>query len=343
MLADGMKFGLFGGPQTHIGNLGPESGISYHEYGEYIVEAEKLGFSSSWLFEHHFSGFGQPSCSLNLLCYFSGITSKIRLGSAVLVIPWHNPILVAEQIGTLDVVSNGRYDFGVGRGYRDNEFRGFGIDSGDAGSIYEESMSLILKAWSERERWSYKSDRWEFNDILIEPRPVQQPHPPLWQGAGSQESIRRAAEQGYGLLLDQILSFDDIGERVNYYKEVVEGLGKVFDPNLIGVTRGFMPADNDKERRSAHQIRNQFIGTVRVLSAQNDKKRGTHNIVGKVKDETEVSEKGAIIGNSDEMIERVQKLYDHGVRNVLLHDLTASKAGLQGFASNVMPEFLNKD
>ena len=73
-----MKFGLFGGPQTHIGNLGPESGISYHEYGKYIVEAEKLGFSSSWLFEHHFSGFGQPSCSLNLLCYFSGITSKIR-------------------------------------------------------------------------------------------------------------------------------------------------------------------------------------------------------------------------------------------------------------------------
>ena len=120
-----MKFGLFGGPQTQAAGASTEGTLGYREYGKYVVEAEKLGYSSAWLFEHHFSGFGQPSSSLNLLCYFAGITNKIRLGSAVVVLPWHNPILLAEQIGTLDVVSNGRYDFGVGRGYRNTEFNGF--------------------------------------------------------------------------------------------------------------------------------------------------------------------------------------------------------------------------
>ena len=337
-----MKFGLFGGPQTHIGNTSPATSIGYREYGKYVVEAERLGYSSAWLFEHHFSGFGQPSSSLNLLCYFSGITKTIRLGSAVVVLPWHNPILLAEQIGTLDVVSNGRYDFGVGRGYRVNEFHGFGIDAQDAGEIYRESIEIIIRAWMEKERWSYKSDRWEFNNIIVEPNPVQKPHPPIWQGAGSVESIRRAARQGYGLLLDQILSFEEVKERIAIYHEAIEGFGRQFDPNSIGVTRGLMLTHNAKQRETSHTLRNQFISTIKSLAASGKAQRSTYNIVGEVKDETETSERGAIIGDSKEMIERIEILYEYGVRNILLHDLTGSIDTLQEFAEKVAPNFSDK-
>jgi len=334
-----MKFGLFGGPQTQIGNMGPETAIGYQNYGKYVVEAERLGYSSAWLFEHHFSGFGQPSSTLNLLCYFSGITNTIRLGSAVVVLPWHNPILLAEQIGTLDVVSNGRYDFGVGRGYRVNEFHGFGIDAQDAGEIYRESMEIIIRAWMEKERWSYKSDRWEFNNIIVEPKPVQKPHPPIWQGAGSEESIRQAARQGYGLLLDQILSFAEVRERIAIYHEAIEGLGRKFDPNNIGVTRGLMLTHNAKQREASHTLRNQFISTIKSLANSGKGQRSTYNIVGEVKDETEMSENGAILGDSKEMIERIELLYEYGVRNILLHDLTGSIEVLQEFAEEVIPHF----
>ena len=330
-----MKFGLFGGPQSRIGTI--DLAIGYCEYGKYIAEAERLGYSSAWLFEHHFSGFGQPSSSLNLLCYLAGLTEKIRLGSAVVVLPWHNPILLAEQIGTLDVVSNGRYDFGVGRGYRDNEFRGFGINAEDAGEIYNESMQIILRAWEEKERWSYKSDRWEFNNILVEPRPVQKPYPPIWQGVGSFDSIRRAANQGYSILLDQILSFEEIGERIAVYRETVEGLGKRFDPNSIGVTRGLMLARDTKQRKAAHNLRNQFISEIKNLTSGENGQSSTYNIVGAVTDETETSENGAIIGDSREMIQRVQFLMELGVRNILLHDLTGSTEALAEFAKSVIP------
>ena len=334
-----MKFGLFGGPQsTAIGNSA-ESGLGYLEYGKYVVEAERLGYSSIWLFEHHFSGFGQPSSSLNLLCYFAGITKTIRLGSAVVVLPWHNPILLAEQIGTLDVISNGRYDLGVGRGYRSNEFYGFGISAENAGDIYRESMDIILRAWRENKRWSYKSERWEFNEIIVEPAPIQKPHPPLWQGAGSPESIRRAAQQGYSLLLDQILSFDQIEEKIEIYRNEIERLGKIFDPYSVGVTRGLMFAENAKEREEAHYVRNRFISRVKSLSTNTKSQSATFNPVGEVNNEVEMSENGAIIGDKKEMFQRVKKLYQSGVRNILLHDLTGSDRALREFALEVAPQF----
>ena len=112
-----MKFGLFGGARAARGGPTGDS----HGYGEfiaYVVEAEKLGFRSVFLVEHHFTGHAQVSASLNLLSYLAACTKRIRLGTAVVVLPWHNPVLVAEQAATLDLLSSGRLDFGVGKGYR---------------------------------------------------------------------------------------------------------------------------------------------------------------------------------------------------------------------------------
>ncbi|HEY5965425.1 MAG TPA: LLM class flavin-dependent oxidoreductase, partial [Xanthobacteraceae bacterium] len=117
-----MKFGLFGSAQAQRGGPDLDSGQGFREYIEYNVEAEALGYDSTFVVEHHFTGFGQVSASLNLLTWVAANTSTLRLGTAVIVLPWHNPVLLAEQAATIDLLSGGRLEFGVGKGYRHNEF-----------------------------------------------------------------------------------------------------------------------------------------------------------------------------------------------------------------------------
>jgi alkanesulfonate monooxygenase SsuD/methylene tetrahydromethanopterin reductase-like flavin-dependent oxidoreductase (luciferase family) len=334
-----MKFGLFGGAQAVPGEVVTEAALGYHEYGEYIQTAEKLGYSSAWLVEHHFTGFSQLSATLNYISYLSGITSKIRLGSAVVVVPWHNPILLAEQVATIDQLSKGRYDFGVGRGYRANEFQGFGLDMGDAQDIFEESISLLKRSFTETERWSYKSDRWTFNDIIVEPPVVQTPHPPMWVGAGSEQSIRGVARNEFNLLLDQMSPFDAIGEKIRIYQDELDKLGKPYDPERVAVTRGMMVANNDNQRADAHVLRGKFISEVQVLTKDDKAGPRAFSPVSLSNDTDAISNNGAVLGNSDEMGERVERLREQGVNTILLHDLSGSFDGLQQFAEDVMPKF----
>lgn len=116
-----MRFGLFGGAQAQRGEGDPARGL--RDYVDTCVEAEALGFDSTFLVEHHFSGRGQLSASLDLLAWVAARTTTLRLGTAVIVLPWHDPVLLAERGATLDLMSGGRLDFGVGKGYRHSEFR----------------------------------------------------------------------------------------------------------------------------------------------------------------------------------------------------------------------------
>lgn len=332
-----MEFGLFGGAQAQPGEVITEAALGYHEFGDYVVEAERLGYRSAWLVEHHFTGFAQLSATLTYLTYLATRTSTIRLGTAVTVVPWHNPVLLAEQAAMVDVLSRGRFDFGVGKGYRYNEFHGFGMELADAGSMFEEAMTIIRRGWTEPDRWSYKSDRWEFNDVIVEPPTIQKPHPPLWRGVGSEGSIREAARDGYNILLNQMSPFDKIGEAVAVYREEIERSGKTYDPKSIGVTRGLMVANDDRQRGEVHEIRRRFISEVQVLTR--DPKLAARAFNPVAGNAHEISENGAIIGSSDEMVERIGKLQDVGVVNVLLHDLSGSTEALQQFAAEVMPHF----
>ena len=108
-----MKFGLFGGAKSSgEGSVGDSLG--YRKYIDYVLYAEELGYHSVFVVEHHFTGVGQLSASLNFLSYLAGRTQRIRLGTAVVVLPWHNPVLLAEQVATLDVLSGGRAYLGIG-------------------------------------------------------------------------------------------------------------------------------------------------------------------------------------------------------------------------------------
>jgi alkanesulfonate monooxygenase SsuD/methylene tetrahydromethanopterin reductase-like flavin-dependent oxidoreductase (luciferase family) len=191
-----MRFGLFGGASARRGLSVADSARGYNDFVDYHVEAEALGFHGSFVTEHHFTKIGQISATLTLLTCIAARTTRLRLGTAIIVLPWHNPVLLAEQVATLDLLSGGRFDFGVGKGYRHNEFSGFAMDPEEAGSRFEEALTVVIRALASDTPFSHHGRYWRFNDILVEPPPHQRPHPPLWMAAGSERSIAECAGRG---------------------------------------------------------------------------------------------------------------------------------------------------
>jgi alkanesulfonate monooxygenase SsuD/methylene tetrahydromethanopterin reductase-like flavin-dependent oxidoreductase (luciferase family) len=329
-----MRFGLFGGARS--AGDGPEGdSIGYQRYIDYVLEAEALGFHSVFVVEHHFTGVGQVSASLNLLSYLAARTSRIRLGTAVVVLPWHNPALLAEQVATLDLLSEGRVDLGVGKGYREAEFAGFNIPPSEASERFEEAMAFLRKAWGGTERFSHRGARWQFDNIVIEPKPVQRPHPPFWLGAGSPASIAKAAAEGYNLLLDQVAPIDVIVERARLFRKECAERGRQLGRHQIAVARGLQLIRSEAERADALAVR------ARVLKAIGGLARGPgaekyHQLTAETAAEL-AAEEAALLGTPEEILARLRKLRDGGIDYVLLVDPTGSREALRTFAREIMP------
>src|SRR5829696_5925144 len=217
-----MRFGLFGGAAARRGVPTAESARGYHDYVEYHVEAEALGLHGSFVTEHHFTHIGQISATLNLLTWIAAKTTTLRLGTAIIVLPWHNPVLLAEQAATLDLLSGGRLDFGVGKGYRNNEFSGFAMPMEEADTRFDEAMEVINNAFTQDTPWSHKGRHWQYDKIVVEPPTAQRPHPPFWMGAGSDRSVRQVAERGYSMLLGQHDLAEEVLRWVALYRREIE-------------------------------------------------------------------------------------------------------------------------
>jgi alkanesulfonate monooxygenase SsuD/methylene tetrahydromethanopterin reductase-like flavin-dependent oxidoreductase (luciferase family) len=334
-----MRFGLFGGARTVMDGTASDSQM-YTDYIDYVQEAERLGFESLFLVEHHFTGMGQLSASLSFLCYLAAKTTRMRLGTAVVVLPWHNPVLLVEQAATLDLVSNGRFDFGVGRGYRHVEFHGFGIPLEEAEERYQEALAFIRKAWSSRGRFSHHGKYWNFADVVVEPAPVQRPHPPFWVGVGSDTSIEGAAREGFNILLAQHGSPAEVGHRIEVYRRALEAHGRAYRPHSIGLTRALHVVRNAAERDEAHELRHKFLKGVRDLAhdksagAANSKFLKAYSSADEVRRDTEIE---ALIGDPDEIVARIREYEAVGVDTMLLMDVSGSMAALRTFGEEVMP------
>ncbi len=331
-----MKFGLFGGASSRRGGIARDSTQGYRDFIGYVEEAEELGYHSVFLVEHHFTGFGQVSASLNLLTYLAARTTRMRLGTAVVVLPWHNPVLLAEQAATVDLLSGGRLDFGVGKGYRANEFTGFNVRPGEAQELFVESLEVIRRAWTSEERFTHIGRHWTFQDIVVEPPPIQRPHPPLWLAAGSPEGLDWAAANGFNLLLDQIAPFGVIAERFAHYRAAVEAVGRSFDPMQVAVARALHITRTESEREAAHQQRARLLSGISRLSRIREG-GGPQSTMLQYNDTRLATEEGALIGPPDEIAERLVRMREGGVEYVLLIDITGSRESLRIFREEVMP------
>lgn len=329
-----MKFGIFGGVNELPGG-GEGQAEAYRRYIDTVLEAEALGYYSSFLVEHHFSGTGQVSASLSLLAHLAALTSRIRLGTAVVVLPWHNPVLVAEEVATVDLLSDGRFDFGVGKGYRYNEFHGFCLPIEEAGARFEEAMAVIRKAWAAEGRFSHHGERWRFEDIVIEPEVTQKPHPPLWLAAGRPDSLRYAAAEGYNLMLDQFQTVEVILERLDIYKKALAESGRDYDPMGVAVARGMAIVHDQAEREAAIDRRIRMLEVMNAYGRSPDGKAKSSMVSDD--DLRKATREGALIGTAAEVIDRLEGMRARGVGYVLLS--TRDREALRRFAAEVMPAF----
>ncbi len=333
-----MKFGIFSSAQANSGDLGPESGQGFRDYLDFNVEAEALGFKSSFLVEHHFTGWNQVSATLMLLAALAMRTKTLRLGSAVMVLPWHNPVLLAEQAATLDLISGGRFDFGIGKGYRHSEFKGFQIAPEEAEARFEEAVEVMTRAFTERKRFSHHGRFWHFEDIVVEPPPAQQPHPPFWVAAGSAPSIRRAAARGFNLILDQYAGTAQIAERIDIYRAERKRSGLGFDPMQVAVARQLYIAKDDADKQAALARQAAYTKRTVEVSRAPDGKAGSGSHVLAYADRAGGTEENALYGTPEQICAMLEGLQRAGAAYVLL-TVAGGSAQLRGFAREIMPRF----
>ena len=227
-------------------------------------------------------------------------TKTLRLGSAVMVLPWHNPVLLAEQAATLDLISGGRLDLGIGKGYRHSEFKGFAIAPEEAEARFEEAVAVMTRAWTTRQRFSHHGRFWHFEDIVVEPPPAQKPHPPLWVAAGSEHSIRRAAARGFNLILDQYASTGQIAERIGIYKAERKARGFGFDPMQVAVARQLYVANDEADKQAALKRQAAYTQRTVDVSRQPAGKGGGSHVLAYA-DKAGGTEENALYGTPDEI------------------------------------------
>jgi alkanesulfonate monooxygenase SsuD/methylene tetrahydromethanopterin reductase-like flavin-dependent oxidoreductase (luciferase family) len=331
-----MRFGIFGSAQARRGVPDVDSGAGFKDFVEYNVQAEALGYCSSFVVEHHFTGFGQISATLNLLTWVGARTSTLRLGTAVMVLPWHNPVLLAEQVATMDLLSNGRIDLGIGPGYRHNEFAGFCIPMEEAEERFDESVQLLIRAWTSDVPWSHHGKYWRFENVVVEPPTAQKPHPPLWMGAGRPESIRKVAARGYNLLLDQFAPFDQTIDRFNLFRAEVQALGRPFDPATVAVARSVNVVMTAAERERAIEARLAARRRTERLAQRPDGQNKAS--IMSYASTLEAAEAGTLYGSPDEISAKLRTLRDAGIEYVLLNSVGGLET-LRRFAREVLPAF----
>ncbi len=193
---------------------------------ELMRSAEDLGFDSVWPAEHHFSEYGYCASPALSLAAIASVTKRIRLGTGVVVLPFHNPIRVAEEFAMLDLISDGRVDFGVGRGYQPTEFKGFQIDQARSRGIFNESLEVIMQAWT-KDRVNFKGVHFNIQDLEVRPKPLQKPHPPVWIAGLSEATFPMVGKWGCNLLCAPVFGFQGktATELLDSYRQALRSAG----------------------------------------------------------------------------------------------------------------------
>ena len=203
-----MRFGTYFFLQATPGRR--HADIIQHELDQMVL-SEELGFDEVWLTEHHFIDYGLSVDPATLASAVASRTSRLRIGLAAAILPFHDPIRIAEQLALVDIISGGRLDVGVGRGNRPSEFIGYRVPQVESRERFDEAVQIIQRAWID-ERFSYGGRYFQIPEVRVIPKPLQRPHPPLYQVCVTKDGIENTALRGWPML-NSVL-FGPVGQLV---------------------------------------------------------------------------------------------------------------------------------
>ena len=225
-----MKFGLY----SSIAN--PPRGEDLPRCVDEVIEeaqlAEQAGFDSCFFGEHHQDKDGFLPSPLIVCTAVAASTTKLRVGTSVILLPLHHPVRLAEDVVTLDIISKGRITLGVGLGYQNVDFKAFGVNMADRVELFEEKIDILRECWS-GETFSFDGKHHQIENLRVTPDPVQQPHPPIWIGASARVSARRAANIGDAIVTTPSTTLDNTSWLINEYKVAAEAAGKTPTPIIM--------------------------------------------------------------------------------------------------------------
>ncbi|MBI3245831.1 MAG: LLM class flavin-dependent oxidoreductase [Deltaproteobacteria bacterium] len=259
-----MKFGLF-----YQMPCSPDQNeiTRYHETMEQVVHADELGFDSAWLAELHFNRpFSIMPSPLMVAAALAQRTKRIRLGTAVTLLPLQHPLRIAEDAATADILSQGRLDFGVGRGTIALHFQGLNVSRDESRERFEEALEIIERAWTQ-DSLSFEGKYFQIPETVIAPKPVQKPSPPLRIAANSPETAAFAGKRGYSIFVaSPINPFPKLPEHIDIYRRTFQGTGSAGKTPNVAVLFPLYVADTEAAIRQT--VEPSFMHYFRTVSHQ---------------------------------------------------------------------------
>ena len=236
-----MKLGFFVTNQYLPGESMSEK---IQESSEQVRAARDAGFSLIATGQHYLAAPYQMSTSFTLLSRLAADAGDMQVAATVILVPLHNPVELAESISTLDAITNGKFVFGVGLGYRDEEYSAFGVKREERVGRMNEAMDLIKRLWSEDEV-EFNGKYYTVPKTKISTRPVQNPHPPIWVAANNDVAIRRAARWGYPWLINPHATVPMVADQWTKYKAALDEFGNPVPDDLPMMREMYVAEDRE--------------------------------------------------------------------------------------------------
>lgn len=320
------EFGLFFQLPQADGQDVPQR---YRDTIAQIVHADRIGFDAAWLAEMHFvREFSVLPSPMVTMAAAAAQTENIRLGTGVALLPLVDPIRAAEDAATLDIISGGRLEYGIGRGAISEHFSGFNVKMSDRGERFDEALSVIQQAWSD-EPVNFDGEHFSYSNVQVVPKPIQRPGPPLRMAANSDESFSRAANEKWRVFASPITAFaEDLDNRFTMYHGA-RPHAPASDAGLLLPVHVHESSDTAKDEARASLVSYLKVVTdtglrswIRYGNDPND----LPPLLSRNRDSSyeDVLEMMCAIGNPDEVTEKLSAL---GARYGVGHFLTWCNAG----------------
>ena len=306
-----------------------ELSVVYERALDRVRTMDQTGFDAVWLAEHHFSTYSVcPSVHI-MGMHIAGMTKNLRIGTAVSLAAFYHPLRLAEEVALLDNLTNGRVNWGVGRGFDRKEMEIFNVDLDESRDRFHEHVDIVLQAWA-NERFSYEGKFNRFEDVEVLPKPVQQPMP-FWVAGTSPDALEWAAEHGYAILMDPHASSEDIGKKYRMYRDTLAEHGHVND-QVTPMARLLAIADSDAQAEQIARNGSQWM----FGSYFNQGKGGSTAASSAERRLSEYVENTVIWGSPERVADRLLELQETISLNYLLA-APLSHASFVKFVDEVMP------